>query len=151
MKKKSCTHVPEYFCVLYFSSLGYLREESLWGIWFFSQFVSNLAILSRVTLTFVGWPSTSMGQLFYIKLCVSFQSHRWIQPGVTVRKCPIWVKIFDSFVPYDLEIWRMTLKNCRAPSYATSSYCTPPLCHIKSFASFHHHMWIHTGITVGKR
>ena len=47
--------------------------------------------------------------LYYIKLCVSFQIHQWIQAGVTVRKCPSWVK-FDDFwavwpcnLTYDLE------------------------------------------------
>ena len=30
-------------------------------------------------------------------LCASFRSHRWIQTGVTVRKCLIWVKIDDFF------------------------------------------------------
>ena len=30
--------------------------------------------------------------LYYIKLCASFQSHEWIQPGVTVRKGSILVK-----------------------------------------------------------
>ena len=34
--------------------------------------------------------------LCYCKLCASFRSHWWIQTGVTVRKCPIWVK-FDDF------------------------------------------------------
>ena len=34
--------------------------------------------------------------LYYIKLCVSFQIHQWIQTGITVRKRPIWVK-FDNF------------------------------------------------------
>ena len=33
--------------------------------------------------------------LYYIKLCVSFQIHRWIQTKVTVRKPSIWVKIGD--------------------------------------------------------
>ena len=47
--------------------------------------------------------------LCYIKLCASFQSHRWIETKVTVRKRSIRVKINDFFVPYDLEIWRMTL------------------------------------------
>ena len=28
--------------------------------------------------------------LYYVKLCASFQSHRWIQTGVTVRKYSIW-------------------------------------------------------------
>ena len=34
--------------------------------------------------------------LCYFKLCAAFHSHCWIQTGVTVRKCPIWVK-FDDF------------------------------------------------------
>ena len=33
--------------------------------------------------------------LRYFKLCVSFRSHWSIQTGVTVQKCPIWVKISD--------------------------------------------------------
>ena len=48
---------------------------------------------------------------YYVKLYASFQSHRWIKSGVTVRKRPIWVKIDDFFQPCDLEIWRMTLNN----------------------------------------
>ena len=43
--------------------------------------------------------------------------------------------------PGDLEIWRMTLKNNRAPL----------LSNIKIYASFHHHMPIQTGVTVRKR
>ena len=41
----------------------------------------------------------------------------------------------------DLEIWQITLKNNRAPL----------LIIIKLYASFHHHMWIQTGVTVRKR
>ena len=79
--------------------------------------------------------------LYYIKLCASFQSHRWIQTGVIVRKRSIQVKIVDVFEPYDLEIWRMTLKRNRAPLPSNIKLCT----------SFHHHMWIKTGVTVRKR
>ena len=43
--------------------------------------------------------------------------------------------------PCDLESWRMTLKNNRAPL----------LGNIKLYASFHHHMWIQTWVTVQKR
>ena len=43
--------------------------------------------------------------------------------------------------PCDLEIWRMTLKNNRAPL----------LSNIKLYTSFYHHMWIQTGVTVRKR
>ena len=78
--------------------------------------------------------------LYYIKLCASYQSHVWIQTGVTVRKRRIWVKIADFFVPCDLEIWWMTLKNNRAPLLGCSKLC----------ASFHSHQWIQTGVTVRK-
>ena len=43
--------------------------------------------------------------------------------------------------PCDLEIWRMTLKNNRAPL----------LCYFKLYASFHSHRWIQAGVTVRKR
>ena len=68
--------------------------------------------LSCVTLKFDGWPlkKNRAPLLYYIKLCASFQSHGWIQTGVTVRKHSNRVKISNFFVPYDLEIWRMTLK-----------------------------------------
>ena len=43
--------------------------------------------------------------------------------------------------PCDLEIWRMTLKNNRAPLQ----------CCFKLCASFHSHRWIQAGVTVQKR
>ena len=45
------------------------------------------------------------------------------------------------FEPCDLEIWRMTLKNNRAPL----------LCYFKLCAAFRSHWWIQTGVTVRKR
>ena len=75
--------------------------------------------------------------LCHIKLWASFQSHRWIQTGVTARKR----SIQRFFVPCDLEIWWMTLKNNRAPL----------LCCVKLCASFHSHRWIITKATVRKR
>ena len=50
-------------------------------------------------------------------------------------------RIWRFLEPCDLEIWLMTLKNNRAPL----------LSNIKLYASFHHHMWIQTGVTVRKR
>ena len=41
--------------------------------------------------------------LCYIKLYASFQSHRWIQTGVTVRKRSIRVKIGDFVSPVTLK------------------------------------------------
>ena len=75
------------------------------------------------------------------KLCASFQCHKSIQIGVTVRKRSIQVIIGNFFGPCDLEIWQMTLKNNRAPL----------LCCIKLCASFHSHQSIQTGVTVRKR
>ena len=79
--------------------------------------------------------------LCYFKLCAAFRSHWWIKTGVTVRKRPIWVTLDDFLEPCDLEIWRITLKNNRAPL----------LCYFKLFAVFHSHWWIQTGVTVQKR
>ena len=78
--------------------------------------------------------------LHYVKLCASSETLQWIQTGVTVRKPSIWVKISDFFVPYDLEIWWMALKNYRAPL----------LCYIKLCASSQTPRWIQTGVTVRK-
>ena len=79
--------------------------------------------------------------LHYIKFCASSQTPQWIQTGVIVQKRSIRVKIGDFFVPCDIEIWWMTLKNNRAPL----------LCYIKLCASFQSHRWIQTGVTVWKR
>ena len=53
--------------------------------------------LSCVALKFDGWPWQTIGHLFYAtsKLCTWFQSHRWIQTGVIVRKRSILLKISD--------------------------------------------------------
>ena len=63
--------------------------------------------------------------LYYVKLCASFQIHRWIQSGVTVRKHSIRVK---------------TLQNNRAP----------PLYYLKLCVTFQSHGWIQSGVTVRK-
>ena len=79
--------------------------------------------------------------LYYIKLCASFQIHRWIETEVTVRKRWIRVKISDFFVLCDLEIWWMTLENNRAPLLYYTKLC----------ASFQINRWIQIGVTVRKR
>ena len=50
-------------------------------------------------------------------------------------------QIWRFLEPCDLEIWRMTLKNNRAPL----------LCCFQLCAWFHCHMWIQTGLRVRKR
>ena len=80
--------------------------------------------------------------LCYFKLCASFGSHWWIQTWVTVRKrTPNLGQIRRFLEPCDLEIWRMTLQNNRAPL----------LCYFKLCASFCSHWWIQTWVTVRKR
>ena len=67
-------------------------------------------------MTFIvnGWPRKAIGHLFrvlcYIKLCVSFHSHLWIQTGVTIRNRPNWGKI--CFDLCDLDLWPLTLTFC---------------------------------------
>ena len=60
--------------------------------------------------------------LYYIKLCVSFQIHRWIQTKVTVRKRSIRVKIgnFLSCVTLKFDGW--TWKTIGHLFYTTSSF-----------------------------
>ena len=60
--------------------------------------------------------------LCYFKLYASFRSHRWIQAGVTVRKCPIWVKFGDflSRVTMQFDVWPW--KIIGHLFYATSSF-----------------------------
>ena len=80
--------------------------------------------------------------LCYFKLCVSFPSHWWIQTRDTVSpETPNLGQISWFLEPCDLEIWRMTLKNNRAPL----------LCYFNFCASFHSHWWSQTGVTVRKR
>ena len=79
--------------------------------------------------------------LYYIKLCASFQIHRWTQTGVTVRKHSIRIKIGDFFVPRYFEISLMTFTNNRAHL----------LYYIKLCTQFQSHGWVQTGDTVRKR
>ena len=79
--------------------------------------------------------------LCYFKLCASFRSHWCIQTLVMSPETPNLGQIRRILEPCDLEIWWMTLKNNRAPL----------LSNIKLCATFYHHMWIETGVTVRKR
>ena len=76
-----------------------------------------------------------------IKLCASSQTPRWNWTAVAVRKRSIGVQICNFFVPCDLEIQWITLKND----------WDPLLCYIKLCASFQSHRWIQTKVTVRKR
>ena len=76
------------------------------------------------------------------KLCATFHSHRWILSNWSCcPETPILGQIRRFLEPCDLVIWRMTLKNNRAPL----------LCYFKLYASFRSHRWIQAGVTVRKR
>ena len=56
------------------------------------------------------------------KLCATFHNHWWLQTGVTVRKCPIWVTIDDFFsrVTSKFDLWPW--KTIGHLFYTTSSF-----------------------------
>ena len=97
---------------------------------------------SRVTLKFDGWPSKTIGHLFF---ALSSFVHHFVAIGEFKLELQsgdiIWVKIDDFFRPCDLLIWPMTFKNNRAPL----------LCYFKHCVSFRSHWWMQTAVTVRKR
>ena len=98
-------------------------------------------MLSRVTLKFDGWPWKTIGHLFYA-------TSSFVQHFVAIGEfwsyspeMPNLGQIRRFLEPRDLEIWRMTLQNNRAPL----------LWYYKLCASFRTHWWIQTWVTVRKR
>ena len=65
-----------------------------------------------MTLKFDGWP----------KLWASFSIHRWIQTGVTVWKCSIWVKTNDSLSRVTSKFGGWPWKSIGHLFYAVSSF-----------------------------
>ena len=70
--------------------------------------------------------------LYYIKLCASFQIHRWIETEVTVRKRSIWVKIGDFLSCVSLKFDGWSWKTIGHLYYTTSSF----VHHFKSIGEF---------------
>ena len=98
--------------------------------------------LSFVTSKFEGWPWKTIGHRFYV--ATSFV-HYFIAIGgfkleLQSGNTKFWSNSAIFFVPCDLEIWQMTLKNNRAHL----------LCCFKLCASFHSHRLIQTKVTVRK-
>ena len=106
-------------------------------------------MLSRVTLKFDGWPWKTIGHFFYA-------ASSFVQHFVPIGEFKLELQsrnaqsgsnstIFRAVRPWnltdDLEIWRMTLQNNRAPL----------LCYFKLCAAFRTHWWIQTGVTGRKR
>ena len=100
-------------------------------------------ILSRVTFKLDGRPWKTIGHLFCTTSCFvhHFKSISEVKLELQSGSAQFGSKLLIFLVPGDIEIWWMTLKNNRASL----------LSNIKLCASFHHHMWIQTGVTVRKR
>ena len=99
-----------------------VRKRSIW--------VKIGDVLHRVTFKFDGWPWKTIAHL-------SFAVSSFVQHFIAIGE----FKLELQLEPCDLEIWRMTLKNNRAPL----------LCYFKLYASFRSHRWIKAGVTVRKR
>ena len=123
--------------VHHFIAIGELKLELQSGN---DQFGSKSTIFfSRVNLKFDRWPWKTIGHLFYATS--SFVYHFVAIGEFKLEPESGNAQMLCYLEPCDLEIWRMTLKNNRAPL----------LCYFKLCASFHSHWWIQTGVTVRKR
>ena len=73
----------------------------------------------------IWWMTSTINRvplLYYIKLCASFQIHRWIQTGVTVRKLSIRVKICNFFSRVTLKFDGWPWKTIEHLLYAMLSF-----------------------------
>ena len=107
------------------------------------QFGSKFVMcLSSVTLQFDGWPWKTIGYLFctILSFVHNFKAIGKFKVDLQSGNAQCGSKS-AFFVPCDLEIRWMTLKNNRAPL----------LYNIKLCASFQINRWIQTGVTVRKR
>ena len=111
----------------------------------FSNWIEIVDFSACVTLKFDDlekqWGTFS---LLCQALCIiSSQSvnSNWSYSPETLNLGQHWRYFVPYFVPCDLKIWWMTLKNIRAPLQ----------CYIKLCASFQSHGWIKTGVTVRKQ
>ena len=86
---------------------------------------------------FDGWPHKIIGHLF---CTISSFVHHFKSISEFKQELQFGSKL-RIFVPCDLEIWRMTLKN----------NMTPLPCHFKLCVSFRSDWWIQTGVTDRKR
>ena len=111
--------------------------RSHWWIW-----VKIDDFFSRVTMKFDIWPWKTMGHFF-------FATSSFVQHFITIGEFKLELQSgnnqsgLKSTISLAVWPWNLTddLQNNRAHL----------LCYFKLYASFHHHMWIQTGVTVRKR
>ena len=98
--------IDDYFSRVTLKFYGLPSTRQIWGIWklrpAYSPETPNLGQNRRCFVTcdleiwWITLENNRASLLCCFKFCATFHSHRWIQTGVTVRKCPIWFK-FDDF------------------------------------------------------
>ena len=84
------------------------------------------------------WPWKTIGHLFYATSSLCIISKPSVNSNWSYS--PENLTLGQNWRFFVLEIWRMTLKNNRAPL----------LCHFKLCASFCNHQWIQSRVTVQK-
>ena len=99
----------------------------LFYIWSYSPETRNSGenLLFFVSCDLQIWWMTSKNErapLPYVRPCASFQSHWWIQIGVTVRKRSIWVKIGDILSQVTLKYDGWSWKTIEHLFYTTPSF-----------------------------
>ena len=108
----------------------YLTRQ-IWGIWklrpAYSPETPNLGqnrwcfVPCDLEIWWMTLENNRASLLCCFKHCATFHIHQWIQTGVTVRKCPIWVKFGDFFSRVTLKFDRWHWKTIGHLFYATSS------------------------------
>ena len=99
---------------------------------------SNRRILPHVILIFDRWPWKIKGHIFYF--ASSFVHHFIVISEYNLELQSENTQFCQNrcfFVPWDLEIWQMTLKKNRVPLLCCFTFC----------ASLCSHWWIQTGIS----
>ena len=101
--------------------------------------------LSLIPISLFASLSLFLSQSSYKSYHLIIALARIVGNTALTRSCLGWYhqggRYYRFLEPGDLEIWRMTLKNNRAPL----------LCYFKLYASFRSHRWIQAGVTVRKR
>ena len=94
------------------------------GLVILLKFDSNRRLISPCDLE-IWWMTSKKNKAplpDYIKLCASFQIHRWIQNGVTVRKRSIRIKIGDFLSRMTLKFYGWPWKTIGRLFYTTLSF-----------------------------
>ena len=117
----------------------YFRKSKVWDscrVWH-----SRLLAYTFSTIFYILWPDHKNNVALQQKLQTRQIWGIWKLRPAYNPETPNLGQNWWCFVPCDLEIWWMTLKNNRAPL----------LCCFKLCATFHSHQWIQTGVAVRKR